>query len=71
MRKSQKTMTRFDNMKKAYCFEINIGVIPEFNDEMLTDILEKKHKSLLGFKQCDKNWLLVSEAMDFLVISVR
>ncbi|WP_431610885.1 hypothetical protein [Chryseobacterium sp. 'Rf worker isolate 10'] len=59
------TMKRVDNMNKSYCFEINIGEVPEFTDKMLTDILEKKHKSLLDFKQCDKNWLLISEAMDF------
>lgn len=59
------TMTRFDKMERSYYFENNAGIVPEFTDEILSSILAKKERSLSQYDNCDQNWLLISEAMDF------
>lgn len=59
------TMTRIDNLNKSHHVELNVGVIPDFNDSVLNKIIQTKEKSLLNYKYCDQNWLLISEGMDF------
>lgn len=58
-------MSRFDKMERSIYFENNFGTVPEFTNEILSSILVKKEKSLLQYDNCDENWLLISEAMDF------
>lgn len=59
------TMTRVDGIEKSFHLETTAGVVPSFNDEILNKIIKSKEKSLLQYKKCDENWLLICEGIDF------
>jgi len=58
-------MSRYDILEKSRHTESKGGVVPDFTDDSLKSILEKKNKALMNYKLCNQHWLVIGEGADF------
>ncbi|WP_411810667.1 hypothetical protein ACLB9Y_10310 [Chryseobacterium scophthalmum] len=57
-------LTRNDDIGNSTHSEIAFVMVPDFTDEYLNKILEKKNSALKNYKPCDEQWLLIIEDWD-------
>lgn len=58
-------MSRYDALKNSFHAGSKGGFVPDFTVENLNWILKKKNKALLNYANCDEQWLLIVEGLDF------
>ncbi len=58
-------ITRYDILTKSRHPESKGGVVPDFTQDHLNDILTKKDKALSKYKVCNQQWLVIGEGGDF------
>jgi len=58
-------MSRYDILTKSRHPESKGGVVPDFTQDNLNEILAKKDKALNNYKACNQQWLVIGEGSDF------
>lgn len=49
----------YPSLKKPFFSETDSGILPDLSPQHLQVVLDKKHKALKKYRQCDEHWLLL------------